>query len=58
VELWNTEDTAFIRITALLGIVPLHAHSDNYTMNPIGTGSFKVKQLDINQQLIVEPNPY
>jgi peptide/nickel transport system substrate-binding protein len=48
----------FIRITALLGIVPKHGYTENYARNPIGTGPFKVKQLDVNQQIIVEPNPY
>ncbi|GHV61965.1 ABC transporter substrate-binding protein [Spirochaetia bacterium] len=54
----NKVFSPFIRTTALLGIVPKHAYNDNYARNPIGTGPFKVKQLDINQQLIVEPNPY
>jgi peptide/nickel transport system substrate-binding protein len=54
----NKVFSPFIRTTALLGIVPQHAYSDSYAMNPIGTGPFKVKQLDVNQQLIVEPNPY
>jgi peptide/nickel transport system substrate-binding protein len=48
----------FIRTTALLGIVPKKGYGDHYARNPIGTGPFKVKQLDINQQIIVEPNPY
>ncbi|MDR2344160.1 MAG: ABC transporter substrate-binding protein [Spirochaetaceae bacterium] len=54
----NKVFSPFIRTTALLGIVPKHAYGDNYARNPIGTGPFRVKQLDINQQLIVEPNPY
>jgi peptide/nickel transport system substrate-binding protein len=48
----------FVRTTALLGIVPKHAYNDDYAKNPIGSGPFRVKQLDLNQQLIVEPNPY
>jgi peptide/nickel transport system substrate-binding protein len=48
----------FVRATATLGIVPKHAYNANYSRNPVGTGPFKLKQLDINQQLIVEPNPY
>jgi peptide/nickel transport system substrate-binding protein len=48
----------FIRVTALLGIVPKYAYTENYGRNPVGTGPFKVKQLDVNQQIIVEPNPY
>ncbi len=48
----------FTRTVALLGIVPEHAYNDTYAANPIGTGPFKVKQLDVGQQLIVEPNEY
>ncbi|MDR3171039.1 MAG: ABC transporter substrate-binding protein [Treponema sp.] len=48
----------FVRATATLGIVPKHAYNTNYSRNPVGTGPFKLKQLDVNQQLIVEPNPY
>lgn len=48
----------FTRTVALLGIVPEHAYKEAYPSNPIGTGPFKVKQLDIGQQLIVEPNEY
>ena len=54
----NQAFSPFIRTTALLGIVPEHAYSDTYAQNPIGTGPFKVKQLDEGQQLIVEPNEY
>lgn len=48
----------FIRTVALQGIVASHAYGDNYASNPIASGPFKVKQLDIGQQLIVEPNEY
>jgi len=48
----------FTRTVALLGIVPEHAYHNNYPSNPIGTGPFKIKQLDVGQQLIVEPNEY
>jgi peptide/nickel transport system substrate-binding protein len=54
----NRVYSPFIRTTAFLGIVPQHAYGDAYARNPIGTGPFRVKQLDLNQQLIVEPNPY
>jgi len=54
----NKAYSPFTRTIALLGIVPEHAYSDNYPSNPIGTGPFKVKQMDMGQQLIVEPNEY
>lgn len=54
----NKVYSPFIRTTALLGIVPEHAYDDEYADHPIGTGPFVVKQLDVNQQLIVEPNKY
>lgn len=54
----NKAYSPFTRTVALLGIVPEHAYSDTYGSNPIGTGPFKVKQLDVGQQLIVEPNEY
>lgn len=54
----NKVYTPFIRTAALLGIVPEHAYDDDYSTNPIGTGPYKVKQLDMEQQLIVVPNEY
>jgi peptide/nickel transport system substrate-binding protein len=54
----NKVFSPFVRTTATLGIVPKHAYGANYSRNPVGTGPFKLKQLDVNQQLIVEPNPY
>lgn len=54
----NKAFSPFTRTIALLGIVPEHAYGGAYAANPIGTGPFKVKQLDVGQQLIVEPNAY
>lgn len=54
----NKAYSPFTRTVALLGIVSEHAYKDNYPTNPIGTGPFKVKQLDVGQQLIIEPNEY
>ncbi len=54
----NKPYSPFTRTVALLGIVPEHAYNDTYASNPVGTGPFKVKQLDVGQQLIVEPNEY
>jgi peptide/nickel transport system substrate-binding protein len=54
----NKVFSPFIRTTALVGIVPKNGYGPNYSRNPVGTGPFKLKQIDANQQLIVEPNPY
>jgi peptide/nickel transport system substrate-binding protein len=54
----NRVFSPFIRLTALLGIVPQQGYNENYGRNPIGTGPFKVKQFDVNQQIILENNPY
>lgn len=48
----------FIRTVALQGIVAKHAYDETYAANPVTSGPFKVKQLDVGQQLIVEPNEY
>lgn len=48
----------FLRTLALQGIVAKHAYGENYAANPVVSGPFKVKQLDVGQQLIVEANDY
>jgi peptide/nickel transport system substrate-binding protein len=40
-----------------LGIVPEHAHGEDYARNPIGSGPYRMVQWDAGQQLIVEANP-
>ncbi len=54
----NRPYSPFVRTVALQGIVAEHAYGEDYAENPIASGPFKVKQLDIGQQLIVEPNEY
>ncbi|MBP1865099.1 peptide/nickel transport system substrate-binding protein [Clostridium tetanomorphum] len=48
--------STFINIVEKLGIVPKHAHNDKYRDNPIGSGPFKLVQLDKEQQFIVGAN--
>lgn len=48
----------FIRTVALQGIVAEHSYGEAYAAAPVASGPFKVKQLDVGQQLIVEPNEY
>ncbi len=42
---------------AVVGIVPEHAYSEDYGMNPIGSGRYVMKQWDRGQQVIFEANP-
>ncbi len=49
--------STFVNILATMGIVPKHAHGDDYAYNPIGSGPYKLVQWDRGQQMIVEANP-
>lgn len=49
--------STFINLLATVGIVPKHAHGDDYASNPIGSGPYKLVQWDRGQQMIVEANP-
>lgn len=47
----------FIGNLVATGIVPKHAHGEDYAEKPIGSGPFKLVQWDKGQQLIMETNP-
>jgi peptide/nickel transport system substrate-binding protein len=49
--------STFVNRLITLGIVPKHAHDENYARNPIGSGPYKLVQWNEGQQLIVEANP-
>ena len=49
--------STFVNRLITLGIVPEHAHGEDYARNPIGSGPYKLVQWDEGQQLIVEANP-
>ncbi len=49
--------STFVNRLITLGIVPEHAHGDDYARNPIGSGPYTMVQWDEGQQLIVEANP-
>ena len=49
--------STFVNRLITLGIVPEHAHDQNYPRNPIGSGPYQLVQWDEGQQLIVEANP-
>jgi peptide/nickel transport system substrate-binding protein len=50
--------STFVNRLITLGIVPQHAHGDDYARNPIGSGPYTLVQWDEGQQLIVEANPH
>ena len=49
--------STFVNRLITLGIVPEHAHGEDYARNPIGSGPYTLVQWDEGQQLIVEANP-
>jgi len=53
----NDPQATFINKLVVIGIVPEHAYSENYGMNPIGSGPYKFVQWDKGQQVIFEANP-
>lgn len=50
--------STFLYMLTTLGIVPKHAHGQDYAKNPVGSGPFRMVQWDKGQQLIVESNPH
>ncbi|MBE9060409.1 ABC transporter substrate-binding protein [cf. Phormidesmis sp. LEGE 11477] len=49
--------STFVNRLITLGIVPEHAHGEDYARSPIGSGPYTLVQWDEGQQLIVEANP-
>lgn len=50
--------STFVNLLITMGIVPKHAHNEDYAYNPVGSGPYKLVQWDRGQQMIVEANPY
>jgi peptide/nickel transport system substrate-binding protein len=49
--------STFVNRLITLGIVPEHAHGEDYARNPVGSGPFTFVQWQEGQQLIVAANP-
>lgn len=57
VELYlNKPFNALLYTLAVVGIVPAHAHGDDYGSNPIGSGRYMLEQWDKGQQVILTAN--
>lgn len=48
---------ALLYTLAVVGIVPEHAHGEDYGTNPIGSGRYMLEQWDRGQQVILKANP-
>ena len=49
--------STFILTVAQVSILPAHAHGPDFGDRPIGSGPFKLTQLDAGQQFILQRNP-
>jgi len=50
--------STFILTVSQVSIVPRNTYSSDFGMNPIGSGPFRLAQFDLDQQFILEANPY
>ena len=48
---------ALLYTLAVVGIVPAHAHGEDYGSNPVGSGRYMLEQWDRGQQVILKANP-
>lgn len=48
---------ALLYTLAVVGIVPEHAHGEDYGANPIGSGRYMLEQWNRGQQVILKANP-
>jgi peptide/nickel transport system substrate-binding protein len=48
--------STFVNRLTTLGIVPAHAHGDDYGRNPVGSGPFVLERWDEGQQLVAVRN--
>lgn len=52
----NKPKSTFINTLASVGIVPEHAYSDDYAVNPIGSGPYKFVEWKKGEQLLLAAN--
>lgn len=48
--------STFVTMLVSLGIVPKHLYGNDYAVNPVGSGPYKLVQWDRGQQIIMEAN--
>lgn len=48
---------ALLYTLAVVGIVPEHAHGEDYGSSPVGSGRYMLEQWDRGQQIILKANP-
>ena len=51
-------DSTFILTVTGVGIVPKESYGDDFALNPITSGPYKLVQYDVDQQFILEANEY
>ena len=54
----NQPNSLFIYTICRIPIVPEHAYKENYGLDPVGSGPYKMISWDKGQQMIVERNPH
>ena len=48
--------SVFILTVTTVGIAPEHLYSDDFALNPVGSGPFKLAQYNVDEQFILEAN--
>jgi len=54
----SQRDSTFILTVCSVGIVPKAAYGEDFALNPISSGPYKLVQYDVDQQFILEANEY
>lgn len=54
----NKPDSTFILTVCNVGIVPKASYGEDFALNPISSGPYKLVQYDVDQQFILEANEH